>query len=404
MNRVGDSIFILRILLFSNYFLRFYSFSSFLIMSPYSFFTLFFLGLAFRVKTAIFPFSPWLPIAISAPTPISSLVHSSTLVTAGLYLFFRFSYYFFSFPFLMLIFIFLRVFTSFYAGASAYFEIDFKKLVALSTLSHLGFILIRFRLGASLLSFFHLLSHALFKSLLFIRLGGIIGAIRHSQDSRYISSCLNFSPMSSYFILISLINLLGVPRMTGFFSKDLILEIFHFSNFSYFIYFIVIINVGFTYMYTYKLIRLIFSSSLVSPFIVFSKFSFLESFFLALLSLFSIFSGFLFINFFLPIFEEIFILRNFKFVPLCLNFLFFFLLLWVLSIKLFNLNFKKRLIVSNMMFLTTFYSSLNKYILEFSEKVFFSFTISYLIRELNSIHTFSSELVKNKIIHSFYFI
>lgn len=122
-------------------------------------------------KRAIFPFSPWLPVAIRAPTPISALVHSSTLVTAGLYLIIRFESFIFLNSPLITLFLILSLFTSLYAGICSVFESDLKKLVALSTLSHLGFIGIALGIGCTSLAFFHLLVHALFKSLLFIGVG-----------------------------------------------------------------------------------------------------------------------------------------------------------------------------------------------------------------------------------------
>ena len=105
-------------------------------------------------KRAIYPFSPWLPIAIAAPTPISALVHSSTLVTAGLYLIIRFSFfdlYEYKPNFFFLVF---SVFTSFYAGLNTIFEVDLKKMIALSTLSNLGFIGLAFSSGLLYLAFF----------------------------------------------------------------------------------------------------------------------------------------------------------------------------------------------------------------------------------------------------------
>jgi NADH-ubiquinone oxidoreductase chain 5 len=123
-----------------------------------------------------------LPLAIAAPTPISALVHSSTLVTAGLFLLMRFNYFFYFNLKLMHILFRLGVLTSFYAGVLGVLEFDLKKLVALSTLRHLGFILSAYRLGLLKFSFFHLIAHALFKSLLFIRFGGIITTQGHSQD------------------------------------------------------------------------------------------------------------------------------------------------------------------------------------------------------------------------------
>jgi NADH:ubiquinone oxidoreductase subunit 5 (subunit L)/multisubunit Na+/H+ antiporter MnhA subunit len=116
----------------------------------------------------------------------------------------------------MQIFLVLCVFTSFYAGMNTFCEQDFKKLIALSTLSHLGFIGIAFSIGLLNLSFFHLLTHALFKSILFISIGEIIVNLSHSQDMRYLSQGSSYTPFSCFIINISLLNLLGFPRISGF--------------------------------------------------------------------------------------------------------------------------------------------------------------------------------------------
>src|SRR5574343_206212 len=163
-------------------------------------------------------------MAMAAPTPISALVHSSTLVTSGLYLIMRFSYILYSQPYLINILLLLCIFTSFYARLNTIFEIDMKKLIALSTLRHLGFIGIAFSVGLLHLRFFHLLVHALFKSLLFMTIGHIITNINHSQDIRYLSKGAIYTPFSSIIINVSLLNLLGMNIIRGFFSKDLVLE------------------------------------------------------------------------------------------------------------------------------------------------------------------------------------
>jgi len=208
---------------------------------------------AFITKSALFPFSSWLPLAMAAPTPISALVHSSTLVTAGLYLMMRFSSFFTRFPTLMSLLTVLRIFTSFYAGLNAVFESDLKKLIALSTLSHLGFIGLAFFQGFIGLAFFHLLTHALFKSLLFMAIGDIMTNLNHSQDIRFLSCGSIQTPGSCFIIYVSLLNLLGLPSLSGFFSKDLVLERFHYSFRRVFLLIILIINVAFTYFYTYQL-------------------------------------------------------------------------------------------------------------------------------------------------------
>lgn len=142
INRVGDGLLLVCIvvLLYSSPSSRFVLFSIRFVFA-------FSLRLGLRTKSAIFPFSPWLPAAMAAPTPISSLVHSSTLVTAGLYLMFRFRDYLYCFPSICNFICVSRVFTSFYAGVNSLVEVDLKKVVALSTLSHLGFIGLAFSIG-----------------------------------------------------------------------------------------------------------------------------------------------------------------------------------------------------------------------------------------------------------------
>ena len=169
------------------------------------------LVLTFMTKRALFPFSPWLPIAMAAPTPISALVHSSTLVTAGLYLMIRHAHIIYASRGLTQAVLLIRVFTSLYAGVNSIFEVDLKKIVALSTLRHLGFIGIAFRAGLVNLAFFHMLAHALFKSLLFISLGEVMGCMQHSQDLRYLSNELNITPLSAATMSIAVVNLLGLP-------------------------------------------------------------------------------------------------------------------------------------------------------------------------------------------------
>lgn len=287
INRLGDAFFLLTISLFFLCVPTSFMFTS----SLADLWVILLLLLTFITKSAIYPFSSWLPLAMAAPTPISALVHSSTLVTAGLFLLIRFSYLINSRHLIMSLIIILGLFTSFYSGLNSISETDFKKLIALSTLSHLGFILTALGSGLVQLAFFHLLAHALFKSLLFMCIGDIIIALQHSQDARYLSSGMSLTPLSTTVINVSLLNLLGIPSLSGYFSKDLILENFNFSFRSSILEGILYFNLLFTYYYRLKLFFYSFKRRLLSPFQQFHSPFTLHSILLLILGLNSIIAG-----------------------------------------------------------------------------------------------------------------
>lgn len=182
-----------------------------------------FVGLAAITKRAQVPFSSWLPAAIAAPTPVSALVHSSTLVTAGIYLLVRFSPVLEIVNFKLILF-FRGVLTIIMSSLGALYEIDLKKIIALSTLSQLGLIIIRLRAGYYLLAFFHLLTHALFKASLFLCAGRIIHSFIGRQDLRDLNGVTSIMPLSSSCLLICSLSLSGFPFLSAFFSKDKIIE------------------------------------------------------------------------------------------------------------------------------------------------------------------------------------
>ena len=288
VNRVGDALLVLAISFLS---ITSSGYTSFHGHSHVPFFFLCILVLGFMTKSALFPFSPWLPAAISAPTPISSLVHSSTLVTAGLYLMLRFRPLLYTSPSLMTLLCSCSIFTTFYAGLNSLVEQDLKKLVALSTLSHLGFIGLAVSAGFESLALFHLFTHALFKSLIFISLGEIISSQSHYQDIRFLRAGILLTPESSSYIYISSLSLLGLPFVSGFYSKDIILESVHFSgSIGSVLLFLVYINLIFTYCYTSRI--LMFCTRVVknTPYFNFSSFS-LHTPYLVLLRLFSLLFG-----------------------------------------------------------------------------------------------------------------
>lgn len=175
-------------------------------------------------KRAQIPFSAWLPAAIAAPTPVSALVHSSTLVTAGIFILVRFYYLLEVWPLFNYLALFIGTITLLIAGIGANHEHDLKKIIALSTLSQLGVIILRLGLGAWNLTLFHLYTHALFKALLFLCAGAIIHNNRNVQDIRSFGALASQIPLTITCLNIANLALCGAPFLRGFYSKDLILE------------------------------------------------------------------------------------------------------------------------------------------------------------------------------------
>lgn len=213
--------------------------------------------LAAITKRAQIPFSTWLPLAIAAPTPVSALVHSSTLVTAGIYLIIRFRRYLIERGINQIL-LYFSVLTILISGLIANFEFDLKKIIALSTLRQLGLIIIILGIGYSILSFYHLLTHAIFKSLLFIGAGVIIHLIINNQDIRFIGGLIEYIPFTIIRFQITLIALCGFPFLSGFYSKDLIIEFVYSKEINSILYLIILISLAFTIIYSLRLIYYVF--------------------------------------------------------------------------------------------------------------------------------------------------
>nr|YP_009351632.1 NADH dehydrogenase subunit 5 [Cephalotermes rectangularis]AQP30173.1 NADH dehydrogenase subunit 5 [Cephalotermes rectangularis] len=207
--------------------------------------------LAAMTKSAQIPFSSWLPAAMAAPTPVSALVHSSTLVTAGVYLLIRFSP---SFSYwLNVVLLLVSGLTMFMAGLGANFEFDLKSIIALSTLSQLGLMIMTISIGLSGLAFFHLLTHALFKALLFMCAGGVIHSMGDSQDIRFMGGLSLYMPFTSSSLMVSNFALCGMPFLAGFYSKDFILEMFSMSYVNMFGFLLLFVSTGLTVCYSFRL-------------------------------------------------------------------------------------------------------------------------------------------------------
>lgn len=203
-------------------------------------------------KRAQIPFSSWLPAAIAAPTPVSALVHSSTLVTAGVYLLIRINLIIIEINIRKILGV-LGILTMIIAGITAILEIDIKKVIALSTLRQLGIIIIILGIGNPILSFFHLISHAFFKAMLFMCAGLIIHRMKDYQDIRKIGfNYININ-LSISIIIVANIRLCGLPFLRGFYSKDMIIEIILIKGKRFFLFFMLILGTGLTVIYSCRL-------------------------------------------------------------------------------------------------------------------------------------------------------
>nr|WCB98353.1 NADH dehydrogenase subunit 5 [Zeugodacus cilifer] len=253
-NRIGDVAFLLAIVWMLNYGSWNYIFY---LESMKNSFEMEIIGglimLAAMTKSAQIPFSSWLPAAMAAPTPVSALVHSSTLVTAGVYLLIRFNVLL-SGNWLGNLLLLLSGLTMFMAGLGANFEFDLKKIIALSTLSQLGLMMSILSMGFYKLAFFHLLTHALFKALLFMCAGAIIHNMGNSQDIRLMGGLSVYMPLTSGCFNVANLALCGMPFLAGFYSKDMILEIVSLSYINMFSFFLYFFSTGLTVCYSFRLV------------------------------------------------------------------------------------------------------------------------------------------------------
>nr|YP_010454186.1 NADH dehydrogenase subunit 5 [Lusepiola birostrata]QXJ42215.1 NADH dehydrogenase subunit 5 [Lusepiola birostrata] len=249
MNRVGDcfilgSISIMLILGHWNM-MCLWSFMGFELMNL-------FIMIAGMTKSAQIPFSSWLPAAMAAPTPVSALVHSSTLVTAGVYLFIRFFNYLSVYYWFNMFMFYISIMTTIMSGICALYEYDMKKIIALSTLSQLGVMMMSMSLGLPILALFHLYTHAMFKALLFMCGGNIIHCFSGKQDMRQINNVSKLLPVTCMFLNISNMALCGLPFLAGFYSKDLIIESLIIGNMNLFMLMLGLFGVCLTVLYSMR--------------------------------------------------------------------------------------------------------------------------------------------------------
>jgi len=176
-------------------------------------------------KSAQVGLHTWLPDAMEGPTPVSALIHAATMVTAGVFLIIRLSPLFEQTPSVLWIIILLGSITAFFSATIGLTQNDLKKVIAYSTCSQLGYMVLICGFSYYSLSLFHLVNHGFFKALLFLSAGSIIHAIKNEQDFRKIGNLKYYLPVSYVSIMVGSLSLMGLPFLTGFYSKDLIIEI-----------------------------------------------------------------------------------------------------------------------------------------------------------------------------------
>lgn len=218
-------------------------------------------------KSAQIGLHTWLPDAMEGPTPVSALIHAATMVTAGVFLIIRCSPLFECVPTVLLFITFIGASTAFMAGTAGLVQNDLKKVIAYSTCSQLGYMVFACGLSNYALSLFHLANHAFFKALLFLSAGAVIHSISGEQDLRRLGGLLRLLPYTYAMFLIGSLALMGFPFLTGFYSKDIILEI---AAGSYtipgtFAYWLGLITAFFTAFYSFRLLYLAFYGTSRSP-------------------------------------------------------------------------------------------------------------------------------------------
>lgn len=255
-----------------------------------------FLFLAAAAKSAQLFLHPWLPDAMEGPTPVSALPHSATMVTAGVFPILRSSVIFSHAPYISLLVTCIGLITANISSLTGLLQYDIKRIIAFSTCSQLGFMMFAAGIGNYTFALFHLVNHAFFKALLFLCAGSVIHATGQ-QDVRRMGALFKALPITYVAMLVASLSLIGFPFLSGFYSKDFLLESTYniFGMFSYVIYFISTLSTAISSFYTFRLIFFVFlgdQASSIKTVKTIAESSYFLYIPLIILTIFSIFSGF----------------------------------------------------------------------------------------------------------------
>ncbi|MBK6636716.1 MAG: NADH-quinone oxidoreductase subunit L [Rhodocyclaceae bacterium] len=211
-------------------------------------------------KSAQVPLHVWLPDSMEGPTPISALIHAATMVTAGIFMVTRMSALFELSDTALSFVLIIGAITALFMGFLGIIQNDIKRVVAYSTLSQLGYMTVALGVSAYSVAVFHLMTHAFFKALLFLAAGSVIMGCHHNQDIRYMGGLRKYMPITWITSLLGSLALIGFPFLSGFFSKDSIIEAVHASNIpgAGFAYFAVLAGVFVTAFYSFRMYFLVF--------------------------------------------------------------------------------------------------------------------------------------------------
>ena len=215
----------------------------------------------------------WLPMAMEGPTPVSALIHAATMVTAGVYLLMRASPLIEYSSTVLILCLWIGAITTVFSSLIGLFQQDIKKVIAYSTMSQLGMMVIAVGLSSYNIALFHLVNHAFYKGLLFLGAGAVIHAVADNQDFRKYGGLIHYLPLTYSVMLIASLSLAAIPFMTGFYSKDFILESAYgqYQLSSIVVYFVATIGAMFTTLYSVKVLYLTFITNPNGPLINYKK-------------------------------------------------------------------------------------------------------------------------------------